>query len=97
MKLEPCPFCGEEKQLKVKKDYITIRTVECLRCGCEGPIAHYTDKAITNDIAIDLWNKRTPGDEAVKKFAEDWLELSGKIEKLKTELNSLAVRKEMMR
>jgi hypothetical protein len=55
MKLKPCPFCGESKQLFWK----TPAWVQCGVCLCEGPRVDLSP--------IEAWNRRAKSDDIVVK------------------------------
>ena len=51
--LKPCPFCGCDQVLTWHiGHYDRPWVVECWRCQTQGP------HAITEDVAIKLWNER---------------------------------------
>lgn len=50
MKLKPCPFCDEKKQIYTNKN--VYWSVLCVTCGAEGP-TNRTEKG-----AINAYNKR---------------------------------------
>ena len=64
--LEPCPFCGEEKQLETVSDGVT-EWIVCRKCGCAGPVTRGAKHRVS------AWNTRTPsppaGDEVVDLIA----------------------------
>ena len=53
MKILPCPFCGEEPFIDTAEHFIKCRNLEC---GC----MPHTKYHVSNEKAIEAWNKRVP-------------------------------------
>lgn len=51
MKINPCPFCGEQKRIEARDE--VSWNVHCQSCGATGPSAP-GDKR----LAIERWNER---------------------------------------
>lgn len=50
--LTPCPFCGNNVELKYSKGQ---KKICCARCGCVGPDGHQGDEA--RDV-FERWGRR---------------------------------------
>jgi len=51
-KLKPCPFCGEENNLKIIDVNNWFVSVECQNCGAMVPTE------ISDKEATEVWNRR---------------------------------------
>ena len=58
MKLKPCPFCyGINLFIKREPD-VNWLYVCCRDCGCEGPFKISEIPQVTENEAINIWNRR---------------------------------------
>lgn len=62
VKLKPCPFCGSEKKVGIRRMGNKGYSVVCANCGGKGPyitIKEWHDnKMIAQGQAIQTWNRR---------------------------------------
>lgn len=55
MKIEPCPYCGNQIKFEKSVKFSAYRRkffVECQRCLCQGPLGAKAD------TAVEFWNMR---------------------------------------
>lgn len=65
IKLKPCPFCSCKNIQFWETDNDTHRfQIVCMQCF------NGTDECISEEVAIEKWNRRTPMDNIVEKLEE---------------------------
>ena len=59
--LKPCPFCGGEAKLIIKKSFDNV-LVQCSKCYCRTPYCdnpfEYKNIYERKESAIKIWNRR---------------------------------------
>ena len=71
-KLKPCPFCGCKNIQFWETDNDTHRfQIVCMQCF------NGTDECISEEVAMEQWNRRTPMANILEKLEEKHIDISG--------------------
>ncbi len=84
--IQTCPWCASGDTLKLCSDGCGNVMVACSSCGCKGPSAPVTgDFEEADNIAIDRWSSRIPGQATVASSSLDRMSLSLALHRLMNE------------